>query len=459
MKIKIIFLVSVFLSLFFYGCFSAWEGGQSTLTVSVGGGSNSRQIWNGLKTTDFLHVITITNSMQKQETRFIGGQTASFTVTAGVWNVDVKAYFFPNGFPKTDNIEEIEITDTFPLLVANGSTSVQINPGPNEVNITMTENTDNNNLFFVKNEEGWNDARNKIANGGNDKEYFIIITDDFEVDGSDDSTFGSNIDITVTIIGNHTLSLKSKDSISTDYYLLRIDKEQDKWQKVIIQDVKLKGINNNYSSLVLVLGEFTMRGCSSVSDNVADNSGGGVVVIGGVFTMKDNSSVFNNKAASDKGGGGVVVEPFIDNNNHPQISLFTMEDTATIYNNNAKSGGGVYVENSTFIMTGGTIYGNNTSESGGGVYINSSTFNMAGGTIYGSDNSEYTNKVENPNQTSTSGIALYVYGNATAQYGKIDENDIFVPTVVPTTGNNKLTTTDETIEVKDGILYLGGKQQ
>ena len=74
-----------------------------------------------------------------------------------------------------------------------------------------------------------------------------------------------------------------------------------------------------------------------------------------------------------------------------------------------RKGGGVYVSSGTFNMYGGTI-SDHVSSDGGGVYVYSGTFNMSGGTISG-------------NTASTYGGGVYVYsGTFTMTGGEITGN-------------------------------------
>jgi hypothetical protein len=96
------------------------------------------------------------------------------------------------------------------------------------------------------------------------------------------------------------------------------------------------------------------------------------------------------------------------------ISSNTASSTAGLITVSA-SGGGVFVDNGTFTMNGGTISGNATTSTtsnshGGGVFVNNNgTFNKTGGTITG-----YASDTVNGNRASASsgGHAVYVYINA-----------------------------------------------
>ena len=91
----------------------------------------------------------------------------------------------------------------------------------------------------------------------------------------------------------------------------------------------------------------------------------------------------------------------------------------------------------TFIMQdSASIYGNATSKNGGGVYIGSGNFFISNGIIYGNSSGAMSNTAAN------SGAALF--RSAVALYGTFS-GDIFTP-------NGILDTTDDTIEVVNGVL-------
>lgn len=158
-------------------------------------------------------------------------------------------------------------------------------------------------------------------------------------------------------------------------------------------------------------GSFTMSGDAEISKNTSTASGAGVFIntdSSARFIMADNAKITENVVYSRSGGGGVYINnstftmsgnTVISSNQAPfgggvrvdgDRSTFTMSGNALISENTANSGsgmgGGVYVGRSTFNMQNGTISGNNTNYAGGGVYIwYYGTFNMSGGAITGNN--------------------------------------------------------------------------
>ena len=120
--------------------------------------------------------------------------------------------------------------------------------------------------------------------------------------------------------------------------------------------------------------EVTMNG-GSITGNTAANNGGGVYAFSGTFTMNDGT-IAGNKATA-KNGGGVYANG---------STAFTMKDgtiggSTAADANAAKYGGGVYVKNGTFTMSGGKVTGNSASKDGGGVRLDKGTFNMSGSAV------------------------------------------------------------------------------
>ena len=142
---------------------------------------------------------------------------------------------------------------------------------------------------------------------------------------------------------------------------------------------------------VYMLGDdsqFTMDG-GSIYGNEFTGTGacsGGGVYVNGTFTMNDGS-IYNNTATES--GGGVCSN-----------GMFNMNG-GNIYGNTATNGAGVYMYGlkRCFTMSGGNIYGNTATKNGGGVYISNGTFIMTGGTI-GSETTDQGN-------TAASGAGVY----------------------------------------------------
>ncbi|GHT96350.1 hypothetical protein FACS1894141_6410 [Spirochaetia bacterium] len=133
------------------------------------------------------------------------------------------------------------------------------------------------------------------------------------------------------------------------------------------------------SGVTLVLdSNITLRGISGITKNTTSL----VSVSGGTLVMNDGSKITGNtnrssSTSSPSYGGGVYVGNGVFTMTGGIISDNTVDCVYAAY------GGGVYVDNGTFTMSGGIISNNEASSqssSGGGVNSNG-TFTMSGGTI------------------------------------------------------------------------------
>jgi hypothetical protein len=143
-------------------------------------------------------------------------------------------------------------------------------------------------------------------------------------------------------------------------------------------------------------GEFTMNG-SKISDNTAEESGGGVYIediYGATFTL--NGGMINGNTALMKGGGVFRGGSFTING-------------GMIGDNEAHDGGGLYISGpSTTTMKGGEISGNEVAGNGGGVCIEAGSFTMKGNaTISG-------NKAANGGGVVVKSGQFFMSGNTTA---------------------------------------------
>jgi len=134
------------------------------------------------------------------------------------------------------------------------------------------------NSWTVNNTGTWIEAVNGIRSEGNNKTHIITITGNISIPKSDEITFGSVTDITVTIEGKGSITPSSNGS------LIRIGSKQT----VIIKNIILQGRTANTSSLVVIekSGTFRMEGTTKLSGNtITSVNGAGVHVNGGTFVM------------------------------------------------------------------------------------------------------------------------------------------------------------------------------
>ena len=181
-------------------------------------------------------------------------------------------------------------------------------------------------------------------------------------------------------------------------------------------------------------GSITMSSDAVISGNSAGNNGGGIYIsYPGTFTM-ENGTISGNSA--DKNGGGVYVH---------NSGAFTMNSGSISGNSATQNGGGVYVENigTAFTMTGGTIGGStaadaNTAKYGGGVYVKNGTFTMSGGKVTGNSATEDGGGVRLDKGTFHMSGSAVISRNTTDTYGGgVDVNNgSFTMSGGSITGNN-----------------------
>jgi uncharacterized repeat protein (TIGR02543 family) len=321
------------------------------------------------------------------------------------------------------------------------------------------------NTFNVSNTTEWNSAVTSITGGGNNMNYIINVTADFNIS----STFGSVTGIKVSIRGvGRTLTLSSNGRI------LAVNNSQT----VILRDVTLRGRSSNNTYLVYVGGTFTMnsgkitgnentfRGYYSDGVGYASN-GAGVYVENGTFNMNGGEISNNHNTSSDSGssvGGGVYITgangTFIMNGGEIVNNSVSREVNITGLGNSVYAyGGGVYVNGGTFTMNSGTIRNNlatastsnNYSSSnvanayGGGVYVNTGTFTMNNGAIYGNTANGTTSGIGGVNTYGRGGGVYMERGAFNMKGGTIYGN-----TSASGGGVNRA---DGTLRISDGIIY------
>ena len=200
--------------------------------------------------------------------------------------------------------------------------------------------------------------------------------------------------------------------------------------------------------------EVTMNG-GSITGNTAANNGGGVYAFSGTFTMNDGT-IAGNKATA-KNGGGVYANG---------STTFTMKGgtiggSTAADANAAKYGGGVYVKNGTFTMSGGKVTGNSASKDGGGVRLDKGTFNMSGSavisrntadgygggvdandgsfTMSGGSITGNTTTNESPNWSGGGGVCVFDDGSFTMSGGSITGNNSLRGAGVELVGSGTMT--------------------
>ena len=200
--------------------------------------------------------------------------------------------------------------------------------------------------------------------------------------------------------------------------------------------------------------EVTMNG-GSITGNTAANNGGGVYAFSGTFTMNDGT-IAGNKATA-KNGGGV----YANGSTAFTVKGGTIGGSTAADANAAKYGGGVYVKNGTFTMSGGKVTGNSASKDGGGVRLDKGTFNMSGSavisrntadgygggvdandgsfTMSGGSITGNTTTNESPDWSGGGGVFVFDGGSFTMSGGSITGNNAIRGGGVELTGSGTMT--------------------
>ena len=193
------------------------------------------------------------------------------------------------------------------------------------------------------------------------------------------------------------------------------------------------------------MGEFVMKG-GEITGNTAKNGGGVYTAVNGNtgLTVSGDAAITGNSA--DKNGGGVYVH---------NSGAFTMNSGSISGNSATQNGGGVYAENigTAFTVKGGTIGGStavdaNTAKYGGGVYVKNGTFTMSGGKVTGNSASKDGGGVRLDKGTFNMSGSAVISRNTTDTYGGVDVNNgSFTMSGGSITGN---TTTNESPDWSGG---------
>jgi hypothetical protein len=239
--------------------------------------------------------------------------------------------------------------------------------------------------------------------GSSNAQYNIIIENDITVNPLTLSTSGSNV--FVKLKGNSsfnpsTIKLGNYGSLLTVNAPLTL----------VLEDIILQGGTGNTMPLVnienngrILLGD----GAILAGNSNIQTLGGGVFIKSGVLIVDGGSINGNESTKYPSGSGGGV---YVDDDGRLYLKR------GMISNNSAYNGGGVYVNQAIFIMTGGEISGNN-ADSGGGVYLSDASNAIGAGTV----SANTVNFKKTPHfGPGTSGI---IYGSI-AQDGKSNNANV-----------------------------------
>ena len=250
--------------------------------------------------------------------------------------------------------------NSYMISESNGELSLEVAAATVEFNGTTTNYT-----TFA---EAWSAATGEITS--EDRRATVTLLAEADIEAF--ITVESNQYITLDLNGN-TLDRGLTEAIENGYVILVRG-------NLIINDSsgnnsgKITGGYNSsdYSGCIFVsTGTLTLNGGTITKNTVTGTYGGGGVYVfsGGTFEMNGGVISYNTATQTQYGGGGV----------NAGTGSFTMNG-GTISNNTAYNGGGIRAGSFTDLLeiTGGTITNNSATNNGGGVYVFNATFNLSG---------------------------------------------------------------------------------
>ncbi len=354
--------------------------GNPTITNNGSGGNIANGVWSGGKVSN---VFIQDNSTSASPVKLVGSLTGG---RIGVSPANIEpGYFVIQGLSytiKNEDLEKIYYDATnrndYFVLDTSGDTSIEAPPTTFYVrsNGRVSDSGISTEQAFLT-VQG---AVDKIlAINDQSSTYTIIVSG---------TTFGTGTNA-VDISSSETLNITIQGSSSSS--LGYIDGEDTR-----------RVLNVEGANVLVTLGS----NLGIQNGRAAD--GAGVQVLGGAEVILNGATIGSTNAAlgnyATQDGGGVAVAG--------TGAVFRLS-SGNIYNNSANAGGGLVVgTGATAYMTGGTIGGSllNSNEArlvlwgGGGVYINNSTFTMSGGTI------SYNTTLQD---TDTYGGGIFAMNNAT----------------------------------------------
>ncbi|MDR2575356.1 MAG: hypothetical protein LBC52_02820 [Treponema sp.] len=292
------FLLFVFVSLAFSGCFSSWKGDGATITLHLGGSRNSRASFPNEETLSYLvNIIELNGPTGRQFHTVEGARPFSVTVIPGYWHISVRAMLNTT-------------------LYAQGESGAEIKAGQNnQVELKMKPLTDDN-LIFVTNDLDYYSNTAPIPGSLHDA-----------LQKASTSTFESNT-IWIMLPPGSEIKLKSNLSILTPITIegngITLSKNSYEWEPgsnsnrlmdindnsiVTIRRVHFK---NDNGGAIQNYGTLNLESCIFSNNN--STSGGAVSNTG---TMYVKGCTFYYNRADDSGGaisnGGGVIEKLIGN--------------------------------------------------------------------------------------------------------------------------------------------------
>ena len=282
----------------------------------------------------------------------------------------------------------------------------------------------------------WNTAIAAVNTAGSNKTHTFNITKSFDLQGRTNSIFNDELTgLTVTIKGQGIPAPEIRLASSSTGNLICLDAHSLRPQKIILENVILKGHATNNRPVIDIGfgGELVMEEGSLITGNTNSGAQGGGVRVLGKLIIKGGEISGNIAGVSSNNtgrGGGVYLS---------DLSELIMESGSISGNLAYGQGGAVYIGFSAeFYMKGGDILGNtaratSSGARGGGVYNSYGYFYMSGGLITGY-NWEHGNDIDGLEHFNLSHrdacnvviITVTAVGNyGAALYSQVGDNNFY----------------------------------
>ena len=354
---NIVMIIAALCMIIMGACFSPWDGSGSQGNIVINVGSGARLAASDIKE----YKITLTDSGETSISKTTPGGTVDFSVPPGNWNILVRAMgnmvggigpIIPPSSPSSDDV-----------LIGYGKKDVEVKAGA-ITDVTVTVELLPEGVTEVV--SAWTDLENALEKAT--KNETVMLTSNLRVNSSIQIPSGKNI----TLLAQGSVTIKKADNGNFDNSMFRVPSD---------------------SSLTLGVKE-GMPGTITFDGNKENYSGkssSSLIYVG-------NQRIYSPSDRRTEGDGGTLTI---------YKSVFLTNNYANARSNDR--GGAVVVDNGTFYMYGGEIYGNTNTDKGGGVRVLSGTFTKTDGIIYGNEVTVGAKK-----NTATSGQAVYYETSKTA---------------------------------------------
>lgn len=169
---------------------------------------------------------------------------------------------------------------------------------------------------------------------------------------------------------------------------------------------------------------------------IKSNEGGGVQLVNNTDFVMEGGSITDNK--NNTHGGGVCVAGSQGNMKGEQATKFTMKGGTIAQNHTAACGGGIYVNSSDVTLEGGHIQDNTAERQGGGIYVSTTPYTL-----------HMYNALITENTAAEQGGGIWLCPTGTAKMYITNGGAIF---------NNKASSENGSPSAGDDFVFVGGSK-